>query len=417
MIFSSRATAFFLAISALAMSINAQSQNISFGNDSITYDRKPMYVTTKGEVNGRLAIVTDFFKGINKNEVKMKNFNSVSLGVGWQTTGKKQWELIHDLPSFGAAIYTARFDNEDEIGQPISLIGFYKGTFHRWDNHAIRYNLDLGLTFNWKPYDHETNPYNIVIGSPVTVHISYGVEYEYTIANRLALAVGGSLTHFSNGSIRRPNKGANLASPHIRASYYFTEYKPRSVTQDFGRMKANEVLFTLGYGRKRVDISYWLYEGIDDKYINKPDYNAVTLKANYMRQYSHKAKYGGGLSLCFDDYLDTGIEVAQDGTIRKTGGKLKNQINLGIFASHEYLIGNLGILTDLGGYIYQPKAFKELEDSDPKKKTDVFERLGIKYYLPYNLFAGVNVYAHIAKADFVEWNIGYRLRWGERIDR
>ncbi|MCQ2230187.1 MAG: acyloxyacyl hydrolase [Bacteroidales bacterium] len=415
MTINNRTTRFIAAIAALAMSMNARCY--ATVNDTTTYNNKPIFITARGEIGGRLAQVTDFFKGDNQHGVEMKNFNAVNIGIGWQTTGKKDWERIHDLPAFGVALYTARLDNAAEIGKPISLMGFYKGTMHRWGNHAIRYNIDLGLTFNWKPYDYETNRDNIVIGSPVTVHIGYGVEYEYTIANRLALAIGGTLTHFSNGSIRRPNKGANLASPHIRASYYLNEYQPRSVVKDFGRMKAHEMLFSVGYGRKHVDIDSWLYEGIDYKYINKPDYNAATIKVNYMRQYSHKAKYGGGLSLCYDDYLDTGIRVDQDGTIRKTGGRLKNQINIGVFASHEYLIGNLGILTDLGGYIYQPRAYKQFEESDPKKKTAVFERLGIKYYLPMNLFAGVNVYAHIAKADFVEWNIGYRLRWGEKIER
>lgn len=406
----SRLNAYILMAIAMTANIEAKAQQQS----EETYESKPMFVTAKGEVKGRLAVVTDFFKGENKNGVKMDHFNSTSIGIGWQTTGKRDWERMHDLPSIGVNVYTAWFDNKDEIGQPISVAGFYKGTFGRWDNKAIRYNIDLGLAFNWNYYDYETNRANIVIGSPVTVHIGYGVEYEYTIANRLALAVGGSLTHFSNGSMRRPNKGANLASPHIRASYYFNEYKPRTVVRDWGRLKANEVQFTVAYGMKCADINSWLYEGIDDKYASEPKYNVVTLKTSYMRQYSYKAKWGGGLSVCYDDFLDTGIALDSNGKIVKTGGKAKNQINVGVFASHEYLIGNLGIVTDLGGYIYQPKAYKQFEESEPKKKTAVFERLGIKYYLPMNLYAGVNVYAHIAKADFVEWNLGYRIRWGEK---
>lgn len=374
------------------------------------------FVTSKVE-HGKVFQTNEFFKGENAQQKSVNSFSAFTLGVGWQTSDDGFWQGRHRFPALGIAVSTTRFNYSSEIGQPVSLFGFYRGVFARRGEiprHAFRYNIDLGLAFRWKYYNKNTNPYNIAIGSPATVHVGLGLEYEYTLSDHFSLSFGGAFTHFSNGAIRKPNKGANLFSPFVRLTYYPRPYKP-NCQYGFGygnnplceaRSKANEIQVTAAFAFKRVEHNLVAHPSLDTKYEDKPVFYVYTLKIGYLRQYSSKGKWGGGLNVCYDQWFGSDIRVSPEGHITKDLSHCPNKPNLGLYATHEFLIGNFAVLTDLGTYIYQPPTpWKE------QKKDPVFERLGAKYYLPFNINVGVNVYAHNSKADFVEWCMGYRFRW------
>lgn len=370
-----------------------------------TSTQRTHFVTAKADA-GIIANTNDFLDGLNAHNTPMKHFSSYSVGFGWQTNGSHEWEHIHNFPSFGVALYTASFDNSSEIGRPVSLYGFYKGTLWRGQRAALQYNVDMGMAFNWTCFDKESNPYNIAIGSPATVHIGLGLEYTYSLCDHITIGAGANATHFSNGAIRKPNKGLNLLSPFVRLAYNI-ESPARAIRRtDFGKLKAHELTLTAGFGIKRSECDTIAHPTLDSEYQNSVKYTASTLQIGYLRQYGHKGKYGGGVSIVYDDWLGSQITVnGQD--ISKTRGKCSQRFTLGIYAAHELCIDKLSIITQLGAYVLQP----DVEQSKPR----LFERAGLKYELPFGAHVGVNIYAHnFTKADFIEWNVGYRLRWGEK---
>jgi hypothetical protein len=41
------------------------------------------------------------------------------------------------------------------------------------------------------------------------------------------------------------------------------------------------------------------------------------------------------------------------------------------------------------------------------------QRLGLKYYFTDDLFIGITLVAYkFHVSEFIEWNLGYRLKWG-----
>jgi len=41
-----------------------------------------------------------------------------------------------------------------------------------------------------------------------------------------------------------------------------------------------------------------------------------------------------------------------------------------------------------------------------------YQRIGVKYHFWDHLVLGINIRAvNFSKADFIEWNIGYRIKW------
>ena len=59
----------------------------------------------------------------------------------------------------------------------------------------------------------------------------------------------------------------------------------------------------------------------------------------------------------------------------------------------------MSILTQLGYYVYYPFDFE----------GQVYNRMGARYYFTKNIFGSVSVRSHAAKAEAVEFSIGYRL--------
>ena len=358
---------------------------------------------------GTVLNSNDFVDGLNAHNEVINRFSDISLSIGWQTQGKEEWEQQHKLPSFGIGMAISRFNNTAEIGKPFSVFGFYHGVLKRWQHSAFRSNLELGLAFNWKKFDLQSNPYNIAIGSKITSRISFGLDYEYFLTNRLQLAVGANLTHFSNGAIRKPNKGLNCVAPFVRLTYLFDEYKPNNLVFVSTKKQHHEVQVAVGYGVKQEENSINRNPELSSYYEHIQKYKVITLKANYMRQYSSKGKWGGGVSVYFDEWRGCGLFVDENNNAHKVKTQCGKEPIVGLFLGHELLINKVGILTDIGGNVYMAHS-----DIEYQNRKVLFERLGIKYYLPFNMFVGVNVFANGVKANIVEWNTGYALQWGKR---
>ncbi|MCY1373005.1 hypothetical protein D9M69_602520 [compost metagenome] len=66
---------------------------------------------------------------------------------------------------------------------------------------------------------------------------------------------------------------------------------------------------------------------------------------------------------------------------------------------HELFVNKLSLETQFGYYTYAP-----LDYLDP-----IYQRLGLKYYLMDEIFMGVALKTHAAKAEALEFGIGVRL--------
>ena len=334
----------------------------------------------------------------------MKGYDALTAAFGWQTDGSETWHHVHNFPSYGIGLYTAWLDNKGEIGQPVSVYGFYRGTLMRSGAHRVGYHVELGLAFNWDCYDALTNEKNITIGSPATVHIGLGAEYTYTVAKRLAIGVGGGLTHFSNGAVRKPNKGLNLGSAQVRVVYLLEEERLPVRRLDYGKPKGNEVDVTFGFGVKSWEVDTVRHPEFGSEYQNDAKYALATLTATFLHRYCHRGKYGAGLTGVYDEWLDSDVRQV-DGKAQPILGPLRHRLCAGAFATHELCIDRLAIVTQLGFYFKQPK----FEDKGQKKDIS-FQRAGVKYTLPFNMQVGLNIFAHrLTKADFIEWNLGYAI--------
>lgn len=312
-------------------------------------------------------------------------YNAINFRVGWQTQkSKDSYHQLYNYPTYGIGIYSSTF-NKPTIGKPFAIYGYveipmYPKAGSRW---SYDYRIALGLSGNFKPFDAEENPLNLVIGTKNNVFIDLGAKVNYALTAQLKAGVGLSFHHFSNGALRLPNKGINLVP--LTASLTYTPYadqldKSSSVISPMPK----QVFYTLSFGAGLKQISR-----DSDKRFYKSTFSAYASK-----HISHKWRLGGGMDIF---YSQSGSDEEVAGA---NSGKLSARLSGGpsLYIAH-VLNKNLVLNGNIGAYVHRQEFNGETQL--------LFLRAGARYYVYKNINAGVSIKAHMGKADFIEWTAGY----------
>ncbi|TLX74688.1 acyloxyacyl hydrolase [Labilibacter sediminis] len=388
-----------LFLVTLVGNINAQETQ----NDSIKKKKKHNFINFRYRW-GTVLPTNEFLAGDNAKGEPIDYYQAFALEYGRQTDGSQKWHHIFNFPYYGIGFYTADFFNSDELGYPNALYGFIGLPLKRWNRSSFGYELGFGLTYNWEPYDTYENPLNFAVGSYRTVYIDATLYYQYQLSKHFDLKGGFGFTHFSNGSTRQPNSGINLISPYIQVNYKFRE-QPDFIRKSIEKYEQNaELAMHIGLGARQLKYDTTKYEGLKDQYQDIA-YPLVNISAAYLKQISWKNKFGAGVDISYDGSRNAEIRVKEDGTAEKTKeGSLSDKITLGVYGTYEFTIDRLSISSYLGAFVFR----KEVPNQLPR----LYQKFGFKYHFKNDMYSGILVRAHdFSVADFIEWNIGYRLKW------
>ena len=142
--------------------------------------------------------------------------------------------------------------------------------------------------------------------------------------------------------------------------------------------------FNYGMGFKQ------LHEDLSKRYLK------ISLGFYASRHISHKWGIGGGLDIF---YAASGNkkEIAEDKT-----GRISSIFSGGPSFYLVHILNKRLILNgNIGCYIHKQNFNGEV--------NRFFLRAGIRYYVYKNLNAGLSIKAHMGKADFIEWSLGYTI--------
>ena len=133
-------------------------------------------------------------------------------------------------------------------------------------------------------------------------------------------------------------------------------------------------------------------------------YKIFTLSTGINWQLANVLKIGAGFDFTYNEaYAADTIMV--NAAPRKAEFNESDKFLLGVYPSVEILINRVSI-------ILQPGFYLNRKENKNDKVPSTYQRIGIKYHFTEHFFAGVNVRAYdFTKADFIEANIGYRLKW------
>jgi len=325
-----------------------------------------------------------------------------NIEIGWQAGGKNVYDRVLGYPAFGFGFLTYGFPQTGQLGKPNALYMFLNAPFKRWDRWSFNYIIRLGMSYNWEPNDPVANPGHLTLGSFRNLYIAGGAEIQYLLGERNSISAGFKFTHFSNGQSSLPNAGMNLLTPHIGYKYDFNNGKRPSYKKNKpGEYddKSMEYYFTFGNGIRQIFFTPTGNTLVPKAGVSYPVYN-LSLGAQY--HYNWAGKFGGGLDFIYWGAYDPQFDLGPGGIIKSVRHPFGDHFQLGVFVSYEFVLSNFSIYAQPGYRVIR----KEYDGMPP----DFYQHLALKYHVN-DLILGIAIRAvNFGQAEYIEWNIGYRLR-------
>ena len=271
------------------------------------------------------------------------------------------------------------------LGKNIAAYGHYNFYFLK---RKLELSVGTGIAYNTNPYDAETNFRNNAYGSHLMSTSFFGLSYKKPrILDHWGLEAGVHLIHFSNGRLRTPNTSTNVLALSLGLNYD----PGQPILQPIEKPEAFS---------EPIRFNAHLLGGANENNVignGRHPFLGVQVFADKRFSYKSSLQFGAELfaSQAMREYIEyRSVAFPEDGL---KGDEDPNRI--GIFAGYELRISDVAVFAHLGYYVYYPVDFE----------GRIYDRLGIKRYMGNHFYGSVAVKAHAAKAEALEFGIGYRL--------
>jgi hypothetical protein len=304
------------------------------------------------------------------------------LDISSQTNGRKAWQQSSGYPAIGLEILYGRSGSLRYIGHVAAFLPYINGYFVKEDYFRLGWRFGLGPGWVEKPFNAQTNVENLVIGSHLNACFNLQLYSGFRIWEKFFFNLGLSFTHLSNGSVKLPNLGLNMPALSAGLTFYF-DPNPKRIRRPLPPIQKKWDFFLITFAAIKQAPPVESPLG----WVNGLSFEAL-------KRISQTGRMGGGFNLTYDQTLRT--EVPNSVTFAFDESKLKLEASL--YGSYEYGVGNLSIPIQLGAYLYNNYRISE-----------IYEIIGIKWRISPHWIACLGLKAHVAKADFIQWGIGYKL--------
>lgn len=302
-----------------------------------------------------------------------------------KTYGFNEWERRYNYPDWGFSFAYQDLDN-DFLGKAYGLYGHYNFYFLK---RKMFFRVGQGIAYNTNPFDITTNKKNVAFGSHILSATYIALNYKQTLYRNIRLQAGLTILHYSNGNTRAPNTSTNTIAANIGLVYS----PKKQVIPDF--IPDNKIRYT-----EPLHFNFILSGGV-----NQSDRLGLGQHPFYIasifvdKRINRKSALQLGTEIIFSEFLKEQIrfESIAFPSLGTTGDEDWKRV--GIYLGHELRLGRIALITQLGYYTYYPYDFE----------GRVYARTGLKRSFGKHIFGNVTVRAHGAKAEAVEFGIGYRI--------
>lgn len=375
---------------------------------SLSYSRNDIKQKTNMFVgltieNGIILPTNDYVK----EDLKSKKLISISAKCGFQSTAKDKLNISFGMPYWGGGINICDFYCGD-LGYPTTLFIFQGGTLknisEKW---KFNYEWNLGISRNWNKYDPISNPDNIAIGANTNAYVAYISYLNWKISQNNNIKMGLKLSHFSNGSTKKPNKGLNLSSSFLEWDYVFSNNTPLTKTSKesiYNKTPHWDYDFSTSVSTKEIYYDT-LNTGLKSKYLDRK-YKIIAVSFAPLYVPSFRYKYGLNFDLLYDESCN--IKVSRE--YNYTNSLMSNKVELGsipsrfsfgISAKGEIAMPHYSIFANYGYTLWNRDNYD----------SQFYQILGVKLYLSKNIFSTFGIRAtHFTSAHSLQWGLGYTLK-------
>jgi urease beta subunit len=320
----------------------------------------------------------------------------MTVEIGRQTDGSREWHHQYGLPAYGFGFSIGSFGDGVETGRPLDAYTFFSWPFARLSQRVhLTTDIGMGVSWNWKKFNEETDSSRTVLGSNLNARIDWGFYLRHRTTQQMSLYAGIDFTHRSNGGMRQPNRGINVIGPSVALRYNFSPEQTVPVRKASSFQPAWEFVVGGTVGRKNV------VERTNPTV--RRDHGALEVNAGLQRHFYRYGKIAAGTDLTYDGATGARVDVVDGDAVRWRPG-IGQRLAIGLYGGYEHVIARFGALVQAGYNV--ARGFE-----DPSSAR-FYMRYGWRYQLNdrfFGLFAIRSLEGR--KADFLEFGGGYKVRW------
>ena len=352
----------------------------------------------------------DYYQGkmfkIYETCPSVSNSRYVSINYQWQTTGAKLWHRSYAFPVVGLSFYYNSLGNDSILGHSLGLcpnmIIKIRGQ-KRWGAFV---KVATGFAFFNKPYNRETNPKNLIIGSKITNMTQLSFNTFIKVTPKITLNAGYSIFHFSSGHMSIPNYGYNDLAWNV--GLQFKPYNRIMVKPPKDSITQKQILFNT-----RFSLGYHELSGTVSP-SGGPLYPIYSFSTYVSKRIGTVNNFRLGLSAkYFSGYHDF---MLSEGYF--TGNENAKSWVLSVLFGDEWQIGHIGFLLEPSLKFYNPfYQIKYVDEAITDKSKMIMKRWlsiksGFSYYLlhsadkpKWNPAIGMYINTNRTQADYVDFSL------------
>ncbi len=312
------------------------------------------------------------------------------LSYNRKTYGFNEWERRYRYPDWGFTVAYQSMHNQ-YLGENIGVYGHFNWYFY---NRNLVIRLGQGVAYAGKPYDEETNFINNAYGTRFlsTTFLKANFVKE-NIWKGFGFHAGVAIIHYSNANLRAPNNSTNTFAFNAGVSYLIDH-------EDFPAYIRTEDSLSSTHA-ERFKYNFVFRTGLNESdVVGQGQYPFYVASVFADKRINYKSTLQAGVDVFFSNFLKEliyyrSVAYPEDGLSGDEDYK-----RVGIFVGHELRFNRVAFVSQIGYYVYWPYEFE----------NRVYNRLGLKRYF-YNdkIFVSATVHAHWAKAEAVEFGLGFRI--------
>lgn len=331
-------------------------------------------------------------------------FPTFDVKLGWADNSSSPFASICKHPEVGIGF---QFDglagikavNGPGMGNIYSLYGYFDRPFLTVGGFSLGYSGEFGLGFVFsRLYNPDTNPWNVMISSPVNAHISLGLQAQYALSRRFDVGIGLFFNHHSNGAVTFPNYGLNAFELAMRVGMK----SPRSVEkqplepEDDGFKRRFQFAVQFSGGIMSNEASQ--LKTLEEKGTWENDrYFKYSFQVNAFYRYARTQASGLGFDLYVTPFCDKIAE--SDGQ-----GLKYDPVSCGISVLHEMSYRDFSLMVGLGRYLHHNDGLEQAQV--------LYQMVTLKYYFPKaaDIYLGIVLKAHrFRAAESIQFCLGKRF--------
>ncbi|MFO7998932.1 MAG: acyloxyacyl hydrolase, partial [Bacteroidales bacterium] len=309
----------------------------------------------------------------------------IQLTAFKSTSGSRDWHQLYGFPDIGLGIMTGDLGYPQVLGRVWAVIPQVRIPVTGTNKLQLTLRHGFGLGYLTRSFDRLENYRNNAIGSHLNIAFMSRLELGVSLGKNMRLSAGVGLMHFSNGAVRKPNKGVNIPLANLGVQWGGGEAPPKKNHADPEEMAGTEQAFysfSLAGGVSRID------------HQDETLYGAFSLGSSVSIPISRKRRLGIGADLFLNgaDRQILGRELPETPSWSRV---LKAGVHLG----YEQVFGRLDFLLHTGYYLHARQ-----KDHGP-----IYNRIGFRYHAGRHYTVQLGLKTHVFTASYIELGAGFRF--------